>query len=761
MASTSGGSDRIGADVARVDGRLKVTGGARYASDVEVRDPLHAWLCTSAIARGRIVRIDEDEARAVPGVVEILTWRNVGDRVGPAGFFATGGYLGSTILPLRSADIAHAGQIVAVVLAETLEGAREAAHRLHVSYEEERPTAGFPVGEDEAVPDDAVAESHDGPSVGDAGPAFAEAPVRIDARYATPTQHHNPIELFTTTCAWQDGKLTIREPSQNVYGFKYGVAQQLGIDPDDVRVISEHIGGAFGSRGSLTQRTALIALAARQLGRPVKLAATREQGFTIATYRAETRHRIRLGAGRDGHLRSLIHEGWEVTSMADSYKVAGNRITTRLYACPNVAATVHLVRADRNTPGFMRSPPEVPYMFALESAMDELAWALDMDPVELRRVNDTMVDPIDGSRFSSRSAMKCFDAAADAFGWHRRSAEPRSMRDGDWLVGFGCAMTVYPSVIGPAAARVTLSPDGKALVQTAAHDLGTGTYTAVALTAADMLGVPLKAVEVQLGDSALPPAPVAGGSNTTASVCNAVARACARIGARMAETAAQSPRGTFAGADPASIVLEHGVLRGPDGVSEPVLDAIRRLTNSSVEAYVENLPEGTKPDGMDSVRRGVPSFTGGTSREGVIHCAFGAEFVEVRVHRRTREIRCPRIVGAFAAGRIVSRRTAESQLLGGMIWGISSALHEATEIDPRTARYANGDLAEYLIPVNADIGEVKVMILQEDDAEVNPMQIKGLGELGNVGTNAAIANAVYHATGIRVRKLPIRIEDLL
>lgn len=761
MVSLYAQTQIIGAPVARLDGRLKVMGAARYGSDMSAANVAFACLATSDIALGRIVSIDDGAARRSPGVLDILTHREVEGVLHSGGFFSKGGYASSSIEPLGSDRIFHAGQIIAVVVADTFEAAREGAHLLAIDCSEERPSATFGSPGTETIAAKAASPEHEDPAVGDADKAFAEAEFKVDAQYATPTQHHNPIELFTTMCAWDGDKLTVWESSQNVYGLKNGLAEQLGISADDVHVISPYVGGAFGSRGALTQRTALIALAARRLRRPVKLAAARQQGFTIATYRAETRQRVRLGASADGKLQSLTHEGWEVTSRPDNYMVAGTDATTRLYACANVSSNVSIVHADRSTPGFMRAPAELPYVFGIECAMDELAVALKMDPVELRRVNDTQIEPIKGLRYTSRALMPCFDAAAAQFGWSRRQAAPGSMSEGDWLLGWGCAATMYPSQIGPATARVTLAPDGRARVQTAAHEIGNGAYTVIGMVAADLLGLDVDKVSVELGDTELPPAPVAGGSNTTASVCNVVAKACKDIRTRIAAASVAAKDSPFAGQAKEELVLADGALRDRQGRYEDLNVAARRISNGAIEAYAENLPHGAKPDGIERLYKGQQGLVGGAKMKDRIQFAFGATFVEVRIHKLTREIRAPRIVGAFAAGRIMNERTAHSQLMGGLIWGISSALHEATEIDERAARFYNTDLAEYLIPVNADVAEVDVITLPETDTQVNDLGIKGVGELGNVGVNAAVANAVYHATGVRVRELPIRLEKLL
>jgi xanthine dehydrogenase YagR molybdenum-binding subunit len=755
-ASVPGG---IGAAVRRVDGPLKVTGGARYASDMGVTSPAYAYFHTSAIAVGRIDAIEEIEARGLPGVLDILTWRNAAGEFDAIKIFSQGGPATTTIMPLQSPEVRHDGEIIAVVVADSYETARDASNRLKVTYTARNPTATF--GDEGLV---AEAPPPGDPrmqdvNVGDAAAAFAAAPVQIDQQYATPTQHHNPLELFTTTAQWDGDELTIYEPSQYMVGMQHGLAAQLRHDPAKVRFVSHYVGGGFGSKGGITPRTAVIALAARRLNRPVKFVCTREQAFTLATYRAETRQRVKLSAERDGRITALVHEGEEISSRPDSYVVAGTDVTARMYAVPNIATHVTIQHADRDTPGFMRAPAEVPYMFALESAMDELAYALDMDPVQLRRINDTQVDPVANRPFSSRSLKQCYEAAAAAFGWSRRNPRPMSMVDGDWQVGWGCATAVYPSYIAGSFARVTLTPAG-AKVEVAGHEIGTGAYTIYAQVTAERLGLGVEQVEVRMGDSRLPPAPVAGGSNNAASISSAVAIGCAMIRDRLAAAAVRDSRGALSGRDPAGLQLVGGTLRASDGAAETLADALPRL-GGIVEVLAGNEPGSVQPGSLAGLRFGQLGFGGATFDPQFTKMAFGAEFVEIRVHRRTREVRVPRVLGAFAAGRIINPLTAHSQLMGGMIWGISSALHEATEIDLRHARYTNDNIAEYLIPVNADVPSVEVIFVPETDKEVNPLGIKGIGELGGVGTNAAVTNAIYHATGVRIRGLPVRIENLL
>jgi xanthine dehydrogenase YagR molybdenum-binding subunit len=746
-------SGLFGRPTPRIDGVAKVTGAARYASDEPVANPAFAYLVTSAIARGRIDGFNLEPAKAVAGVLDILTHENVGNQAKPP--LTLGG--GPTTTTLESDHIWHDGQIIAVVVADTYEAAREAANKVGVNYAPEPSAATFDSPGVETEPHQPLFGPD--PQKGNAEAAFAAAPVKVDARYQTPTQHHNAIELFAATCVWEGPQLTIYEPSQMMWGTKAAVACQLGLDPANVRVVSRYVGGAFGAKGGLAA-TAWIAIAAKRLGRPVRLVATRDQSFTIATYRAETRQHVKLGSSQDGKLMAYFHEGWDIASRPSGFNVVGVDATARMYACPNIATAGNVVHADRNTPGFMRAPPETPYMFGLESAMDELAYALSMDPIELRRVNDTQTDPVSGLPFSSRSLMQCFDQAAAKFGWSRRNPLPGSMRDGDWLVGYGCATACYPSNIGPAAARLSITPDGKATIGLAGHEIGTGAYTTVAITVARSLGLRIEDVTVQMGDSELPPVMVAGGSNNAASTAHVAVKACEEVKSRIAEAAVKDRDSPLHGADPTTLMLSDGRLIGPGNAGEPLRDAVAR-TGGRLEVYAEYMPAGLPTAAIAGLYRGEVMMAAGTARKDVTAYAFGAHLVEVRVHSRTREIRVPRAVSAFAAGTIINPLAAHSQFMGGVIWGLSSALHESTELDISAARYVNDNLADYLIPVNADVPSIEIIMVPEKDDRVNPLGVKGIGELGIVGMNAAVANAVFHATGRRVRELPIRAEKLL
>ncbi len=749
----------VGAAPVRIDGYAKVTGQARYGAD-EPTPPstAHAALVTAEIASGTVTSIDETHARALPGVLEILTWRNVGKAVKPGKTLPDGGYNSHSVTPLLADKIYFQGQIVAVVIAETPELAQQAAAAIVVTYKPEPPTATLSSPGAKQVKAKSLGEPE--VKAGNLAKGFAAATAIIDQWYETPAQHHNPLELFQCTATWQDDKLLIHESSQNVRGFQYGLAKQLGLEPAQVRVLSRFIGGAFGSRGEMGPHTPLIALASMRLGRPVKFVATRAQGFTLRTFRAETRHHLRLGADSQGRLTAIDHESWELTSRADRFATAGSDSTARLYAVSNVRTKVHNVTADRQAPGFMRAPPEVPYLFAMESAMDELAYKLQIDPLDLRRRNDTMVELATNKPYTSRSLFQCIDHGAELFHWADRNPQPRSHATPDELIGYGYATAFYPTQVGPAECTVTLYPDLTAKVEVGSHEIGTGIRTVIAQTAADLLGLPLAAITVMIGDSSLPAAPLSAGSNSTATVCSVVAVACERIRHRLARSAVDN----IAGNSPFAPTTQNKAIRLKDttltdgATTEPLAQALHRLSpRGPLVQPADNTPHGLPPFlGPKLVRQGIPIIIGGANTKDRMQFAHGAQFVEVRIDRHTGAIRVPRMVGVYAAGRIMNRRTAYAQLNGGQVWGLASALHEATELDLPTARYVNQDLSEYHLPVNADICDIQTVMLDEIDTLVNPLGIKGVGELGVTGVNAAIANAIFHASGVRLRQLPIR-----
>ncbi|MBP1183985.1 xanthine dehydrogenase family protein molybdopterin-binding subunit [Methylobacterium sp. PvR107] len=757
MDARAGETDgHLGHSHTRVEGPDKVTGRALYSSDLTGPEAgtAHAALVTSTVARGRITGFDLAAAERVPGLLRIFTHRDLAGAVAPVQHLMAGGFANSSHRPLESYAVAYAGQIVALVVAETLEAAEAAAGAVKVSYASEPAAGGFDAPGAETVRLADLKAQHEDIARGDAEAAFRDAALRVEARYETPVQHHNPIEPFTTRAAWDGERLTVHEPTRYVGAVQHGLAAQLGLDPANVRVVAGLIGGHFGSKFALSQHTALVALAAQRLGRPVSLVPSRRQCFTIANYRPETRHLIRLGADRTGRFTALVHEAETVTSRFDPFVMEGAEVTASLYACPNIRTEERAVRVDRNTPGPMRAPPEVPFLFALESAVDEMAVALGMDPIELRRLNDTAVDPVSGKPFSTRPLMACFEAGATAFGWSRRVPRPGSMRAGPWRVGLGCATSVRPVKIAAATIQVRLGPDGSAEVACAHHEIGNGITTLLAMGAADGLGVPVERVTVRLGDTELPAAGISGGSSTTTSLMSALALGCRQIRETLAQ-AATGRGGRLAGRDPGSLRLADGRLAALDGTGIALAEAVGPEGVATVAAFV---PAGADHDkALAGLRRGHIGLTLGGGGKAV-SWGFGAQFAEVHIHAETGEIRVARLTGAFAAGRILNPLTARSQLTGGMIWGLGSALLEETVVDG--AAYRNPDLAEYLVPTAADAPEVEALLVADPDDQVDALGVKGLGELGIIGVNAAIANAVHHATGRRIRKLPIRLEDV-
>jgi xanthine dehydrogenase YagR molybdenum-binding subunit len=713
----------VGKPLDRVDGRLKVTGGARYAAEAQVKDVLYGVLVTSTIAKGKIASIDTAAAEKAPGVVAVLTHRNMpripGRQEVPGTPDPT---VGRPLQPFQDDTIYHNGQPIAVVVADTFERATQAAALVRATYREERAVTEFAAAAKDAVPPTqpkAPERNTQKPPEyerGDPDKGLREAAVRVEEMYTIPTEHHNPMEPHATVALWDGPKLTLYEKTQGVDMTQKQVSQALGIPAENVRVISPFVGGAFGTCLRTWPHTLIAALAARHLRRPVKVVLTRAQMFTMTGYRPHTLQRVALGATRDGQLTAIRHDAIGQTSTYEEYTETVLTPSRLLYACPNVRTHYRLALMNVNTPAPMRGPGEATGVYALESALDELAVALKMDPVELRLRNHADTDPDSGLPWSSKSLKECYRQAAERFGWSRRKPEPRSMRDGRLLVGYGMATATWPTHRQPATVRVRLLADGTAVVRTATADIGPGTYTSMTQIAADALGLPVAKVRFELGDSDLPPAPIEGGSMTLASVGSAVHEAA---------TMAREEVRKLAGADAA----------------DDYAAALKRLGRDAVEVTHKTKLEG---EGDKFTMR-----------------AFGAQFVEVRVDPDLGTVRVARVVSRVAAGRIVNPKTARSQAIGGIVGGIGMALLEETVWDPRNARAVNANLADYHVPVNADIPDIDAQFIEEEDRHVNPLGAKGIAELALVGVAPAVASAVYHATGKRVRDLPITPEKVL
>lgn len=765
----------IGAPIVRSDARAKVTGAARFPADERPGpETCHAALTVSSVARGRILELDTAAAEAVPGVRLVMTHRSPEARYTGQGI-TSGGAFQSSANPLGSPEIHHAGQIVALCVADTVEAAEEAAHLVRVTYREEPSRATLeqalerpegpggpsqPAGGASGPGDDDEAGGGHSIEVGDTTSALRAAPVVVAAEYRTPAMHHHPMELYTATAVWEDDqRLTLHAPVQWLVAHQRALAAVFGLRPEAVRVASRYVGGGFGGKASVLWHLVLVASAARRLGRPVKLVVSRPQMSTVGSFRPQSLQRVTLGATEDGRLLGYEHRGWGQTSRVDTLLLPGAETTTRLYACPAIRTRETAVPTDVNTPGFMRAPAEYPASFALESAMDELAHRLRMDPVELRLRNEPDADPVTGLPFSSRSLVACYRRGAELFGWSGRDGRVGRMRDErGWLVGWGCASSAYPVMHSPSRARVSLTADGRAEVLVGAHDLGTGAATVLAQVGAQALGLEVSAVTARVGGSDLPAGPLAGGSGTTGSAGSAVWAAGRAARRRLLLAAAAS--GPPAWRDPDTLRIEDGVVHGPDGTTRPLGAVVATLEGGRLDVTEEWAPAGLTPAQSRAALDGS-LYQSGAVGDTHVQFSWGAQFVEVRVDPDTRRVRLGRMVGVFACGRVVNPRTVRGQLAGGMIWGAGHALLEEAPIDPRRGRFTTPDLGGYHLATHADVGEVTVETVQEHDEVVNPLGVKGVGELGIVGTAAAVANAVHHATGVRVRKTPVLLDDLL
>ncbi len=686
----------LGRPLPRIEGRAKVTGSAKYAHENTADGLLYAWIVQSTIANGTIVGIDSAAVETMPGVAFVMTSQNA-PRLSDAG--------DAEVLVLQSERVSYRGQVVAVVLADTIDTAREAARMLHVHYDVQpadvllsatHPRLYAPAHTNAMFDTDSI--------IGDVDAAIAGSPVSIDATYSTPAAFNNPMEPHATLARWGPDGLDLIDATQGTNWAQATMAALFGLPPERVRIRSEHVGGGFGSKGPTRPGAVLAAMASLLVGRPVKIAYTRQMMFGLSGYRSPTISHIRLAASSEGILSAISHEAVGQVSMIQEFVEQSAVPTRHLYAAPNRLTTHRVVALNLPTPSYMRGPGETPGLYALESAMDELAVALDIDPVELRIRNEPPVDPETGQRFSSRNLVGCLRRGAERFGWASRDPRPGVRREGRWLVGTGVASSMYPADVVPSTARITAFPDGRFELAMNATEIGTGGGTVIVQIAADALGVDAGRVSVKIGDTRLPAAAVSGASWGTASWGWAVMKAGAEMVAALARGVAVAPEGFSVTVDTAEDVA--------------TLEPLSRFS-------------------------------------------FGAQFVEARVDLDSGEVVVPRMLGVFAAGRILNPRTAKAQLVGGMTMGLSMALHEDAPVDESAGDYAARDFASYHIAANADAPDVEVEWLDEHDPHITPTGGKGIGEIGMVGTAAAVANAVWHATGVRVRDLPLHPEKLL
>ncbi|HEY4369633.1 MAG TPA: xanthine dehydrogenase family protein molybdopterin-binding subunit [Steroidobacteraceae bacterium] len=726
----------LGRPLNRVDGPLKVSGRATYAYEYAGAGKVaYGFIVGAGISNGRIISIDTAEAKVVPGVLLILTHANApkqatyvtADKVGEHG----GSPYGVARPFLVDAQVHYYGEPVALVVAESFENARDAAARVRVRYANGHKPVTRVKASRAYAPKDVRGFLPTDSIVGDFNSAFAAAPVKIDATYETPYQNHHAIEPLSSMAVWDNGAVTVYVSAQLATDCHSVIASTLQLPPEKVRIICKYVGGGFGSKLATEADAVLSALAARELGRPVKTALTRQQVVVNAAHRTESIQRVRLGAAKDGKLIALAHESIGHTATFDEFTEQIVDSTRHLYAAPNRITTHRLVRLDLPMPGDMRAPGEAIGMLAFEQAMDELAYATALDPIELRIRNEPKMHPETGKPFSTRNLLECYREGAKRFGWEKRPARPGSMRDGRWLIGYGMSASIRSNFMAAAKARARLAPDGRVTVQTAMTDIGTGTYTIYTQIAAESMGVPVELVTVEIGDTRLPPSPGSGGSWGAGSSGSAIYYACHALRERMAKAAGLS--------DPAQLSIK---------------DA--RVTAGGRSLALAAFMQQYAPQGLEAEGEIKP----GKEMQDYSQNAYGACFAEVAVNLDSGEPRLRRMLGVFTAGRILNAKTARSQAIGGLIWGLSSALHEETFVDERYGQFINNDLTGYHFAAHADAVNVDALFLPEVDDKSNPLKSKGVGELAICGSGAAVANAIYNACGVRVRSYPITLDKL-
>ena len=733
----------IGQPVNRTDGRAKVTGSAAYAAEYRLAGMAHAVLVTSTIANGRIIGIDASAAEKMRGVMLVMTHLNAPQlpQKGRAG--ANSPPAGRVLDLLQDDRVQYNNQPVALVVADTLEHAQAASRLVRIEYLATPARLDFAAAKASAITPEKVQGSTADSSRGDVAAGMTAATARVDAIYTTPMEHHNPMEPHATVANWDGDQLTLHDSTQYVTGVRTSVAKALGISPEKVRVICPFVGGGFGCKGSTWSHVVLAAMAARATGHPVKLVLERPQMFGMVGARPQTEQRLQLGAASDGGMTAVQHDVVASTSFLEDWIEPSAIVTRMLYDSATQRTSHRLARLNHGTPTFMRAPGEASGSFALECALDELAYAANLDPLALRLQNYAEKEPEKGLPWSSKSLRQCYQVGAERFGWSRRNPQPRSMRHGELLMGWGMATATYPANRQAASASAAIMPDGSARVRSGSQDLGTGTYTVMTQIAADALGLPLEKVHFELGDTLQPGAPVSGGSQTVASVGPAVHAAAMAARAKLLALAIADAASPLHASSVEDVGIEAGWLfkQSIPARREPIASVIARNGGIPIEATTESKP-------------------GDEKKQFSLH-SFGAVFTEVHIDPDLGTITVPRIVAAYGVGNLMNRKTGHSQLMGGIVWGLGMALMEKTIIDPRNGRAVNNNLAEYHVPVNADVGSIDITVVDEHDPHINNLGAKGIGEIGITGVAAAIGNAVYHATGKRIRDLPITLDKLV
>jgi xanthine dehydrogenase YagR molybdenum-binding subunit len=732
----------VGQPLSRREAFLKVTGEARYAADHHPHGMLHAVLAVASIARGRVTGLDAAAAEAHPGVVAVMTPESApalaqspDEKSNPFAF---------RLEALQSDGVRYAHQPIAVVIAESLEAATEGVAMLRPRYEIETARMGLDANAP-FVPPAVGAGTATNAGIGDVEIGMAEADHTIDATYETSAQYHNAMEPHAIIADWDGDKLLLHTPTQAMSMAQGRLAGLFGIAPGDIEIHSPYLGGGFGSKAVINGPQVLAIMAAKLTGLPVKLVLRREQMFGPVGHRGATRQRLRLGATSDGALTAIDHHTRAITCAFDDFYEPAGLVARHLYASPAIATSHEGVRADVGTPIFMRAPGEAAGSVTLEGAMDELAERCGMDPLAFRLKNYAEVEPITGKPFSSKALRACYAEGAARFGWNERPLAARSMRDPDGLlVGWGVGTATFPAYMMQAEAKAVLRADGSARIEIGAHDMGQGAWTSLAQIAADGLGLSYDKIDIAIGHSSLPKGGITGGSAGTATAGNAIHAAALDVVRQLSDLATRDERSPLFGAGNAGVVTRGDALWRQDDETrgEPFTAILARAGRAALEG------------------KGTAAADAGTQETYALH-AHGAVFAEVKVDPDLGQIRCTRLVGAFAAGRVINPRLVRSQYYGGMIWGLSLALHEHAAFDPRSGRPMNPNLGEYHVPVNADVPSIEAILIDEVDPHINALGIKGVGEIGITGTAGAIVNAVWHATGVRVRQTPITLDKLI